>query len=58
VEVLSADLTKRHGNGQVVFIGLQASVDGKLPALRLANPERKLRCEIPVQLRFSLARKN
>jgi RND family efflux transporter MFP subunit len=59
VEVLTADVAKSHGASRVVFIGLAANGDGgKIPALvRLANPEGKLRCEIPVQLRFAQVRK-
>jgi RND family efflux transporter MFP subunit len=42
-------------NGQVVFIGLSAEKStGLVPVLvRLQNPEGRLRCEIPVQVRFT-----
>jgi len=57
-EVLAADLTKSYGTGRLIFIGLQANADnGKIPALvRVANPDGKLRCEVPVQVRFFVDR--
>jgi RND family efflux transporter MFP subunit len=55
VEVLSADLTKGYGTGRLVFVGLAATgTNGTIPALaRVANRAGKLRCEVPVQLRFT-----
>jgi len=54
VEVLGRDGVKSHGHGRIVFIGLSANKDtDKVPVLvRVANPDAKLRCEIPVQVRF------
>ncbi len=54
VEVLKDKSNQIYRTGKVVFIGLQANADnGKIPALvRLANPDGKLRCEVPVQVRF------
>jgi RND family efflux transporter MFP subunit len=42
------------GNGKLVFIGLAADRNtGLVPVLvRLTNPEGRLRCQIPVQVRF------
>ncbi len=58
-EVLKDKSNQIYGTGKVVFIGLQASADnGKIPALvRVANPDGKLRCEVPVQVRFPHDRK-
>jgi RND family efflux transporter MFP subunit len=60
VEVLTADLLTTHGTGRVIFIGLSANAEtGKIPALvRIANPDGRLRCEVPVQLRFSPNRRS
>jgi membrane fusion protein, multidrug efflux system len=43
------------GKGRVVFVGLSADkATGLVPVLvRLANSEGRLRCEIPVQVRFT-----
>jgi RND family efflux transporter MFP subunit len=60
VEVLTHNSTTSHGSGRLVFIGLEANPqDGKIPALvRLANPQSKLRCEIPVKIRFAHSNNN
>jgi RND family efflux transporter MFP subunit len=44
------------GTGQVVFIGLSADKSTGLVAvvIRLQNPEGRLRCETPVQVRFPM----
>jgi RND family efflux transporter MFP subunit len=53
-EVLHKESAAKLGTGVIVFIGLEADASGNLPALvRLDNPDYKLRCEIPVQLRFT-----
>ena len=53
-DVLHKETAAKLGTGVVVFIGLEADKDGNLPALiRLDNPDYKLRCEVPVQLRFT-----
>jgi hypothetical protein len=60
VDVLTADAATLLGTGRLVFVGLVATTDGaKFPALvRMASSNGKLRCEIPVQLRFGAARKS
>jgi RND family efflux transporter MFP subunit len=56
-DVLHKETAAKLGTGVVVFIGLEADANGNLPALiRLDNPDYKLRCEVPVQLRFTGAR--
>ncbi len=56
-DVLHKETAAKLGTGVVVFIGLEADKDGNLPVLvRLDNPDYKLRCEVPVQLRFTGAR--
>ncbi len=59
VEVRTDNAATSHGTGKLVFVGLEANPqDGKVAALvRLANPQSKLRCEVPVQLRFAHAAK-
>jgi RND family efflux transporter MFP subunit len=53
-DVLHKETAAKLGTGVVVFIGLEADANGNLPALvRLDNPDFKLRCEVPVQLRFT-----
>jgi RND family efflux transporter MFP subunit len=53
-EVFNKDTLEKYGTGVVVFIGLEADRDGTVPALvRLDNPAYKLRCEAPVQVRFT-----
>lgn len=54
VEVQVLDSAKSHGTGRLIFIGLEANPEkGTIPALiRLANPGCRLRCEVPVQIRF------
>jgi RND family efflux transporter MFP subunit len=60
VDVLAAESAAFLGTGRLVFIGLVATAEnGKFPALvRLPNSNGKLRCEIPVQLRFNQVRKS
>ncbi len=55
VEVLAKDVVTSYGLARIVFIGLEANPgDGKVPVLvTLPNAEGRLRCETPVQLRFS-----
>lgn len=56
-DVLHKETSAKLGTGVVVFIGLEADANGNLPVLvRLDNPDYKLRCEVPVQLRFTGAR--
>jgi RND family efflux transporter MFP subunit len=56
-DALHKETMAKLGTGVVVFIGLEADANGNLPALvRLDNPDYKLRCEVPVQLRFTGAR--
>jgi RND family efflux transporter MFP subunit len=47
------------GTGRVVFVGITADKkNGLVPVLvRLPNPQERLRCEEPVQVRFSTVRK-
>lgn len=53
-EVLHKETAAKLGAGVVVFIGLEADAAGNLPVLvRLDNADYKLRCEVPVQLRFT-----
>jgi RND family efflux transporter MFP subunit len=53
-DVLHKETAAKLGTGVVVFIGLEADANGNLPALvRFDNPDYKLRCEVPVQLRFT-----
>jgi RND family efflux transporter MFP subunit len=53
-DVLHKETAAKLGTAVVVFIGLEADANGNLPVLvRLANPDYKLRCEVPVQLRFT-----
>lgn len=53
-DVLHKETGAKLGAGAVVFIGLEADSSGSLPALvRMDNPEFKLRCEIPVTVRFT-----
>ena len=54
VEVFNKDTKEKYGTAIVVFIGLEADRDGTVPAVvRLDNPDYKLRCEMPVQVRFT-----
>ena len=54
-EVFNKDTQEKYGTGIVVFIGLEAdAATGMVPALvRLDNADYKLRCEAPVQVRFT-----
>ena len=57
-EVFNKDTQAKYGTGIVVFIGLEADpATGMVPALvRLDNADYKLRCEVPVEVRFTGAR--
>jgi RND family efflux transporter MFP subunit len=54
-EVFNKDTQEKYGTGIVVFIGLEADAStGLVPALvRLDNADYKLRCEVPVLVRFT-----
>jgi membrane fusion protein (multidrug efflux system) len=56
-EVSSSEGYMGSGTGRVVFVGLTADkTTGLVPVVvRLANPKERLRCGIPVRLRFDAA---
>jgi RND family efflux transporter MFP subunit len=57
-EVLHNSTQEKYGTGIVVFVGLKADpTTGLVPALlRIDNGDYRLRCEVPVQVRFTATR--